>query len=552
MANNITIIKNILRGKENFSINENMGKSYNPEYISDEYEKMLGNKYSVYTPKVIVKKMLDITFENIDLKTKEQINSIRIADISCGTGNFLVETAEYLINKTKENFGEAYFCSEWITGFDIDINAVKIAILRLKLLLKKNGLKYKGIKLNIFCGDVLNVEIEDEYDIVIGNPPYLGEKNNREVFEKIKETPFGKKYYEGKMDYLYFFIEKGIDILKDDGLLTYITTNYWLKADYAKILRNKVKTETAFTYANIIDESVFKDNLGQDNLIFSVQKSKRQGEIIIEDENGVFKIDSANIYSESDKITFSRPELTEIFINLEKKSNMKLGDKLNINQGIVSGYDEAFVFNEYREEFAKYLKPFYKNKDVRRYNVNHDNEFWILYLNKIKGIEENVLQHLEKYRERLEKRREAQNGRIKWYELQWGRSEDIFTLPKIVARQRGTKELFGYTDKPYYGSADIYYLTNKEESYSLFSKPVNLFYILGYLNSEIFYSWFFHKGKRKGKDLELYATPLKETPIYYPDDEDKIKYIETLVKSQINCYNDDIQKKIESYFRGEK
>lgn len=543
-----TIIKRIIQNNEGYSINEGEEQLYTPENISSEHEKRLGNKYSIYTPKSIVRKMINLSFENTEIKDNASLDGIRIADIACGTGNFLIEAADYLIRKSIE-LGEIYFLPEWIEGYDIDGEALKIARLRLKLLLKKHGIPYKNIKFNLFQCDVLPIEMEKRFDIILGNPPYMGEKNNREIFEQIKNTEFGKKYYEGKMDYLYFFIEKGIDLLRKDGILTYITTNYWLKADYAKILRDKIKSETSFVYAYVIDESVFKDNLGQDNLIFALKKSRTKVEIAVEDEDGVFATDERHIYS-GNKITFARPEMVDLFERMEKRASFLLGEKLNINQGIVSGYDEAFVFSSYKHEFGEYLKPFYKNKDVRSYRVNHENEFWILYLNKTDKVNDEVLAHMEKYRERLENRREAKNGRIKWYELQWGRNEDIFTQPKIVARQRGSKELFGYTDKPYYGSADIYYLTPAQEM-NLFSKPVSLFYILGYLNSEVFYKWFFHRGKRKGKDLELYSTPLKEVPVIYPADEEKIKYIENLVKMQINCYNDTIQEKIESFFRGE-
>ena len=43
------------------------------------------------------------------------------------------------------------------------------------------------------------------------------------------------------MDYFYFFIEKGIELLEDRGTLVYLTTNYWLRADGAKILRSTLE-----------------------------------------------------------------------------------------------------------------------------------------------------------------------------------------------------------------------------------------------------------------------------------------------------------------------
>ena len=78
---------------------------------------------------------------------------------------------------------------------------------------------------------------EGGFDIVIGNPPYIGEKGNRNIFENIRRHGFGKKYYEAKMDYFYYFIYRGIDMLNKDGVLAYITTNYFITADGAKNLR---------------------------------------------------------------------------------------------------------------------------------------------------------------------------------------------------------------------------------------------------------------------------------------------------------------------------
>jgi hypothetical protein len=66
------------------------------------------------------------------------------------------------------------------------------------------------------------------FDIVIGNPPYVGEKGHKEIFEKIKGNAWGKKHYKGKMDLFYFFFHLGIDVLKVNGTLTFITTNYFI------------------------------------------------------------------------------------------------------------------------------------------------------------------------------------------------------------------------------------------------------------------------------------------------------------------------------------
>ncbi|WP_321328385.1 Eco57I restriction-modification methylase domain-containing protein [uncultured Ilyobacter sp.] len=496
--------------------------------------------YKVYTPKEIADEMseksLEFYFEGE--YTKEKINELRIADISCGTGNLLLAALEKVLEISKKIYGEYEYNPKWIEGYDIDIEALEKFRVRSQILLKKYGVTGE---ISTFCQNSIIYSNEKKYKIILGNPPYFGEKNNKEIFQELKKSDFGNKYYEGKMDYFYYFIEKGIDLLEDSGILSYITTNYWLKADHATKLREKVKNETNFKYVNNYNTSVFKNAPGQHNFVFSLQKSKKNDEFEVLDENKKYDSRNSLIYNGVGKIILASQEELK---NLKKIYNNRthvLGELLNINQGIVSGCDRAFVFRDYQEKYSEYLKPFYKNKDIHKYIVEEHSEFWILYMNKYTKVNESVLDHLAVYREKLESRREAKNKKINWWELQWARDSKIFEQPKIVGRQRSRDNKFAYTEKEFHGSADIYYLTKKSEK-------VNLLYILGYLNSSSFYSWFRCNGKVKGYNLELYSTPLKETPIYYPDDQDKINYIENLVKKQIVNYDEEVQTEIDEYF----
>lgn len=503
--------------------------------------------YKVYTPQHISKMMLAVSlryyFKNKKDK-KEALDNLRIADIACGTGNLLIEALESLIKISKIYCGEYKYNENWIEGFDIDKKALDIFQNRVQEVLKKYDLANQKIKL--FPKNSLFANINNRYDIVIGNPPYLGEKNNKEIFDKIKETSFGKKYYEGRMDYLYFFIEKGIDSLKKDGILTYITTNYWLKADYATKLRSKIKEDTSFYFIKDYNKSVFKDAIGQHNIVFSLVKTKELKEKaqVIRSNDSKYYLDSSKFYNHNNKILLACETTQDILNKIYNKRTHILKDLLKINQGIVSGCDKAFVLKDYDEKLKKYLEPFYKNTDVGKYKVNKENRYWILYLDKSKTPNDDVIKHISPYIERLQKRREVQRGIINWWELQWPRTEEIFTKAKIVGRQRNKVNDFAFDNGKFYGSADIYYLT-------ALSDEIDLYYILGYLNSRFFYKWFQHNGKMKGDVLELYAMPLLETPIYYPKDKEKIEYISKIVRKQVKEYSEIRQNKIERYWEQE-
>lgn len=94
-----------------------------------------------------------------------------------------------------------------------------------------------------------------------------------------------------------------------------------------------------------------------------------------------------------------------------------------------------------------------------------------------------------------------------WFQLRRGTAHpNIFLGPKIVCPQRSKSNTFGYNECDWFASADVYYITNPNKEY-------HIKYILGLLNSKLYYVWLYYKGKRKGETLELYQKPLSEIPI---------------------------------------
>lgn len=94
----------------------------------------------------------------------------------------------------------------------------------------------------------------------------------------------------------------------------------------------------------------------------------------------------------------------------------------------------------------------------------------------------------------------------KYFCISYAREQSVFETAKIVAPQRSPSNTFGYNETPWYASADVYFISQKEKS-------ISLKYVLALLNSKLYYLWLYHRGKRKGETLELYQKPLSEIPI---------------------------------------
>jgi len=272
------------------------GVFYTPKYITKyivdntvgklcgEKKEELGIVDTEYIPnrqKETKKKLL----ANIEAY-REWLLELTICDPACGSGAFLNQTLEFLINEhhyidglNAQLFGSAMVFQDVenqileknIYGVDINEESVDIARLSLWLRTAQRGRKLTSLSKNIKCGNSLidDPEVAGEkafnweqefpdvfdrggFDVVIGNPPYvraenLGEKN-KNYFEKNYYSSF-KQY-----DIYVLFYEKSISLLKECGVLGFITPNKFYLADYGKKIREYILSNTKIL--RIVDVSM--------------------------------------------------------------------------------------------------------------------------------------------------------------------------------------------------------------------------------------------------------------------------------------------------------
>jgi len=85
-------------------------------------------------------------------------------------------------------------------------------------------------------------ERQGGFDVVIGNPPYVRQ-------EKIMELkPALKQHYQcftGAADLYVYFFERGIELLNQGGVFSFITSNKWMRSGYGGKLRDFLKSHTS-------------------------------------------------------------------------------------------------------------------------------------------------------------------------------------------------------------------------------------------------------------------------------------------------------------------
>jgi hypothetical protein len=396
--------------------------------------------------------------------------------------------------------------------------------------------------------------IRDGFNIILGNPPYIGMQGHAELFKSVRNTKLGRRFFSGKMDYFYFFFHLGLDLLKHGGVLSLITTNYFPTASYAKKLVEDIRERaTVLSILNFSEVRIFDSAAGQHNMITTLArgyfelpasvvqvKNTLRGRIEVEDLSAII----SGYHPEL--VTHSIPQ-SRLFKNgilainsqgdspvdglLDKmaQSNVTLGRVAHINQGVVTGADKVskshiskfgaqetllgagiFVLSEEElqalnldEHEKQIIKPWFKNSDIRRFATSLETQKYLIYADERDGSLESrpkLRSHLEAFGHLL------QVGRSSKYPYLTRPRSIEFNTPKIVAPQRSTINKFGYSESDWYASGDVYFISEKSGSY-------NLFTLLGLLNSDLYLAWFYLRGKRKGEMMEFYQMPLTLLPL---------------------------------------
>jgi Eco57I restriction-modification methylase len=112
------------------------------------------------------------------------------------------------------------------------------------------------------------------FDVIIANPPYVGEKGNKSLFREIKDGPL-RPHYQRKSDLFYFFFHLALNIGKVQGSIAFITTNYYPTATQAQKLRTDLRRRSCILrLINFNEVKIFESALGQHNMITVLRKAK--------------------------------------------------------------------------------------------------------------------------------------------------------------------------------------------------------------------------------------------------------------------------------------
>ena len=497
---------------------------------------------------------------------RDWLLQITILDPACGSGAFLNAALQFLmaehrlIDEMEAKVAgsslvfqdvENSILENNLFGVDINEESVEIAQLALWLRTAKPHRKLNTLSENIKCGNSLisDPEIAGEkafnwqeqfpkvfekggFDVVIGNPPYV--RVQQLDYETID---FLKSIYKTalkRIDMSLCFIEKSKELIKSNGIVSFITSNQFLTTEYGQAMRKFLLEDYFLTKCvDFGDLKIFEDAMTYVS-IFSFtnipQKSFDYCRVkeIKDAENGQ--------YDNFHKIVLS--DLTEDNWNLQNYSMSKIFQRVFENDktiedlgnawyGIVTGADSVFIFD--REDYEKteiekdLFLPLLRAQSCGKYYCEkaekyvlypykyEDGETVLLSQDEIENKYPNGWKYFLEHKEELESRKDSRStfeGRDDWYCLTRFGQKKIFNRDKIVTpgEVKGHKFCIDRSQAGYSGARVFGITIDKED--------LSLEYVLCNLNSSLIRSYLQSTASLKAGGYYSYSSNvLNKIPI---------------------------------------
>ena len=414
--------------------------------------------------------------------------------------------------------------------------------------------------INALCcseADAFRSEYAGGFDVVIGNPPYVQIQSMGTIANDLKNQGF--KTFEKTGDLYCLFYELGTNILKEKGILGFITSNKWMRAKYGKSLRNYIIDNTQPIEIIDLGSGIFESATVDSNLIIFEKNSettKKSFNAIDLSKEKTFL--DFTIYKE--KTVEINPDLNEnwvisnpIELKIKKKIE-KIGTPLKdwdikINYGIKTGLNDAFVIDKITKNKlikgaannSEIIKPILRGRDLNRYYVDYSDLYLINTHNGYKeksavNIEEYqyIKEHLDTFQPQLTKR--GDKG-ITPYNLRNCAYVDDFFKEKIIYQEMVHESSFSYHEKGAMFCLDTGRIITGE----------SLKYLLCILNTKLFFYCvknFYGGGGLGEKGVRMKHTFFENFPLVRTEEQPFI-----LKADQMLSLNKDLQEMSQKFQR---
>ena len=419
-------------------------------------------------------------------------------------------------------------------------------------------------KKKLFDFEIYFSEIFQEkkgFDVVIANPPYVEHKKLKGISKLLESY----RVYSGTADLYVYFYERSLNILHRKGILTYISSNKFIKTRYGTNIRSLLSEYRIHTIVDFTKIHIFEALVASCILIIS--KFKAENDIFVAFPDDTFSGSLSDfIYKNHIKIHFL--SLNENPWCLESNSKMDLKNKIEKNtkklgeiqgikifRGVTTGYNPAFIIDaDIKKRLIKLdiankkiIKPLLQGRNIRKWFYIKSSKFLIftkqgVNIKSYSGIKNYLL----KFKKNLEPGKGRKSGSYKWYEIQDNTAYyNEFEKEKIIWGLTANRWAFAWDEERHFLPSNGYILT---------SEKLHLKYILALINSRLMEFYFSFIGIMTAggaftlKHETVFNFPIKISS--YKEQNSLIDLIDkllTITKTEGYLQNPDKQAQVQEY-----
>lgn len=514
----------------------NLAVKFPPEAYS------YGKRSSGETHGVVLTKphIVDLILDLSGYTDDKDLSTLRLLEPSCGTGAFLVPAVRRLLKSARRHHRKPSQLGECIAAFDIDTEHVEATRKAVEAALNEAGIGNGAAKSLtekwVRQDDFLLTPLEAEsFDAIIGNPPYIRiEQLSPEIQAEYRQRY--ESLYD-RADIYVAFIERSLNLLKPEAILSFICADRWTLNRYGAPLRRIITDNFCVkAYIDLHETSPFESEVIAYPSIFAISPGRTQSVPVAKLSSaspeecaslanalaapGKSKDSPFVIYpawfSGDEPWVLSPPEHLKALRELESNfSPLEADGHTKVKIGVATGCDAAYIVGADADIEKDRLVPLVMRADIENGRIKNNHHFVINAFDqsgRVVRLSEypRLRRHLETHGLDIKRRHVALKNPDSWFRTIDRVYPELVSVPKLLIPDIAGSNEVALDGGKYHPHHNLYFVTSDSWDMAvlggLLSSRVALFFIWSYAT------------KMRGSYLRFQAQYLRRIRVPNPAD----------------------------------
>lgn len=475
-----------------------------------------GERASGETHGVVLTKphIVDLILDLAGYTADRPLPELRLLEPAVGTGAFLIPAVHRLLRAARREGIRPSALETALTAFDIDPSHVSVARANVCAALKEHGVSAKDARRLaekwVREGDFLLTPLSP-FDVVVGNPPYV----RIEQLAPQLQAEYRRRYISlfDRADLYVAFIERSLDLLKPEGMLSFICADRWILNRYGAPLRKKLTERfRVHAYVDLHRASPFESEVVAYPSLFAISPGQSSQVVVAAMEHATrdecealrehlrdarpvthpgVSVSTYDTWFQGDEPwVLSTPEHLEALRALEARFQpIEAATSTRVRIGVATGSDKVFIVPADANIEADRLVPLVKREDLE-VGVVRDARRCVINTFGVDGrlIDlkhyPRLARYFKEHEETLRKRHVAQHNKAGWYRTIDRVYPELVGVPKLLVPDIAGSNEVVFEAGHYHPHHNLYFITSEDWDLEvlggLLSSKVALFFIWSY------------------------------------------------------------------------